>query len=772
MKSTTSTRIIISIILAGINTISSEGLRAQTIQEKPNIILILTDQWRGQAVGIANEDKVFTPRLDEIAASGAWFPHAYVTRPICGPNRACIMTGQYPVTNGVYGNSVRMSTASETIGTVAKANGYQTAYIGKWHLDGLYESYVPPERRSGFDYWIMSSGHQPFNQEYYMQDDQNSVRKPDTWEPDWITDRAIEYIRTQHNDPFMVVLSFGPPHTGGGVGFDDRWQPGKRDENGEIKYGYGYAAPSEYENIYPDPEHYPRRPNVEPVKPYDDPSWQTLPGYFGAISSIDHNVGRLVDSLKKFNAFENTILFFTSDHGEMLGSQGRMTKGIWYEESVSVPAIVSYPEMISKTEITHLFSSIDIFPTICGLAGLNVPPQVQGTDFSPVLMGNTIDYPEYVFTSFDQGSPGVGDRSWRGVNTERYTFVLAKKARYAIEDDITDDGMVLYDKSIDPYQMNPIYKGMGYDLVIDSLYDILADQLDKTADPFIEEQWNADAGPFYYYNDALTRDLIPEQKKLNVGIKPDPSDHYFTISDSSTFPFTEWIDIDKSTITGTLALQCNAWIENQSEKQMYVSRFQDRLCISQDLETSLSDYRHIDEGEVLQIIFKMIDIKNANTLQPYDLSLESISFRQMLEDEIAIKKNGLNHTIISSIDSDDDFDYYLPESLDLTQGDSIIIETNTGHWRLNGFGFDVSTRNITSTEDHHIPGTHKLYVSPNPANVMIFIKGLDEDNRITITNVQGKVMHNGYQKEIDITGFLPGIYFVNAGSYKTRFIVN
>lgn len=494
------------LLVCGILVLTLAMARPLISQDKPNVILILTDQWRGQAIGIANEDKVFTPRLDEIAASGAWFKNSYAARPICGPNRACIMTGQYPITNGVYGNNVRLSTASETIGTVSKANGYQTAYIGKWHLDGPDEGYVPPERRSGFDYWIMSNHHLPFNQPYYIQDSRNAVRNPDSWEPDWITDRAIEYVQSQQNDPFMMVLSYGPPHTGGGVGFEDRWMPGNRDKDGNKKYGYGYAAPSEYENLYPDPQNYPRRPNVEPVRPFDDPSWHTLPGYFGAVSSIDHNIGRLVDSLRKYNKFENTIIFFTSDHGEMLGSQGRMTKGIWYEEAVSVPTIVSYPGKIPQTEITNVFSSIDIFPTLCGLAGMEIPAQVQGTDFSAVLKGNTMEEPDYLFTSFDQGSPTENDRSWRGVHTEKYTFVLAKKAMYSIRDDIKDDGMVLYDKSADPYQMNPIYKGMGYDRVIDSLYNVLAEHLDRTGDPFIEEQWKAEKAPFYNYNDALTRE--------------------------------------------------------------------------------------------------------------------------------------------------------------------------------------------------------------------------------------------------------------------------
>ena len=403
-----------------------------------------------------------------------------------------------------------MSSKSLTLGDIAKKEGYSTAYIGKWHLDGEQEGYVPPERRHGFDHWIMSNHHTPFRQKYYMQDDQKFTVAKNSWEPDWITNKAIGYLKTLNNQPFCIVLSYGPPHTGGGPGFEDRWQPGKRDENGEIKYGYGYAAPEKWEDLYADPEKLPRRQNVKPVGKYNDESTFVLPGYFGAISSIDDNFGRIINYLKDNNIFDNTIIVFTSDHGEMLGSQGRMTKGIWYEESVGIPCLISYKNKLKPMTVTRPFSTVDMTPTILGLAGIKVPDIMDGCDFSKLMDGKKDKVPEFAFCSFDQGSPNTGDRSWRSVYTTRYTYVLAKLEAYK-SDGINKDGRVLYDKEKDPYQTNPIYKGMGYDEKMDQLHKILIKHLDKTGDPFITLQWKTDRKPKYFYTDALNYAKTPEK---------------------------------------------------------------------------------------------------------------------------------------------------------------------------------------------------------------------------------------------------------------------
>lgn len=467
--------------------------------KKPNIIFVMSDQWRRQAMGFVNEDAVITPNLDNFSKEAVFFENAVTNRAICTPSRATIFTGQYPATHGVFGNSVRLSTKSITLGDVAKANGYQTAYIGKVHLDGDKEGFVPPERRHGFDYWIMSNHHNPFSQGYFIQNKKEKTIVKNSWEPDWITDRAIEYIDSAKNNPFCLVVSYGPPHTGGGSGFEDRSQPGKRTD-GKIKKGYGYAAPKKWEDLYPNPENIERRKNVKPVR--GDESWPTLPGYFGAISSIDENFGRMVDYLKTNGLFDNTIIVFTADHGEMLGSHGRMTKSVWFEESVGIPCLVSYKNKVRSAVVSNPFSTVDMTPTILGLAGINVPECMEGTNYAPALFGKRQKLPEMAFCSFDQGSPETRDRAYRSLYTSRYTYVIAQKC---YEPDGIKNGIVLYDKEKDPYQLNPLYKGMGYDKIIDELHEELLKHLEATNDPFVELQWKAGGEPKYTYKDAETK---------------------------------------------------------------------------------------------------------------------------------------------------------------------------------------------------------------------------------------------------------------------------
>ncbi len=204
--------------------------------------------------------------------------------------------------------------------------------------------------------------------------------------------------------------------------------------------------------------------------------------------------------------------------------------------------------------------------------------------------------------------------------------------------------------------------------------------------------------------------------------------------------------------------------------QTYVSRFQDRLCVFQSLQSTLDDYRDINEGEELQIILKKINIKDVNTLLPYDLSLESISFRKMLGSEITLKCSGSDEIIISSIDTDDDTTYYLPHEVGLNQGDTILIKVNQGRWRLNGFEFNVSLRDFSSNRVKQYQNT--INVIPNPAHDRIFIKGAGEDDHISIKDIQGRIVYSGYQNIINIETFFPGMYFIETKSSATKFLVN
>ncbi len=487
---------------------------------KPNIIFVFADQWRKQALGFKGEDPVQTPNLDRFASWGFSFDNATSCRPVSGPNRACLMTGRYPINNGVFANSVPLDPATPTLGDACKAAGYATAYIGKWHLNGLNDHAATADRRHGFDVWVQSMGHMPFNQGYYIGDDPQRVYKKGIWAPTFETDTAIEFIDQNKDKPFCVVLSYNPPHTSGGLMFEDRWQPGKHNPDGSMKYGYGYGGPREYEALYTDVDYEknPIRGNVQPMRKgkYPDRSEGCIPGYFGAISAIDNDFGTLMAYLEKNNLLENTIIVFTADHGESMGSQGLMTKGTWFEESVGVPCIIGWKGKTVNKREKCVFNSIDLLPTLLGAAGVAKPAGIDGKDYSPLIEGKKFTAPQYSFLSFDFG--GVAElkapRYWRAVYSERYTFVLC--GMNSNRDEYTQDGMALYDRYEDPLQLRPIFKGMGQDKLMDEMFKTLAAQLKATNDPFIEEYWNNPNAGFPKLN-HYTMDLDAYRKDLENG---------------------------------------------------------------------------------------------------------------------------------------------------------------------------------------------------------------------------------------------------------------
>jgi arylsulfatase A-like enzyme len=458
---------------------------------KSNLVFVLTDQWRRQALGFMNEDPVITPNLDRFAESSCTFTRAFAHIPICGPNRACLFSGRYEAHTGVSGNHVELSPDIPTLGQALKNAGYRTGYFGKWHLSGKDEPNSVPlgRKRHGFDYWFMSTGHRPFEQVFYTDDNRRELIRG--WEPDVTTAEALRFIRAHKDEPFAAVLSFGPPHTGGGPGFEERWMPGKRLPNGELHRGYGYAAPRRFEEMYEPPQNLPRRPNVKLAD--GCPTDELLPGYFGACTAIDEAFGSVVQALNELGVSDDTIVVFTSDHGEMLGSQGRITKGIWYEEAIGVPLLIRWSNRIQPQKTEAMFNSIDLMPTLLGLLGIPCPPGTDGINFAPCLLGEQSEPPQdKVFLCFNNGEPGQRNRAWRGVRSERYTYVIAKKKRYEGMEPLRD-GLVLYDNLTDPYQTKPIFKGYSRetDQVINDLHSQLVDHLERLNDPFLQADWDS-----------------------------------------------------------------------------------------------------------------------------------------------------------------------------------------------------------------------------------------------------------------------------------------
>lgn len=431
---------------------------------RKNVIFIMTDQWRYHAQGFVKIDPVRTPHLDQFAARSFNFHNAIASSPICCPNRACWMSGRFHQGHGVMRNEVTHVQPEQILVSNFKREGYSTAYIGKWHLSGQFPRAEPTPAflRQDFDHWYRVKNHTHFLREY--DDNGTMVNHGRGWQPEHEVDKAIEYIQEPRRNPFFMVLSFGPPHNGVYPGFGER-----RHTPGDFSHrrgGYGYYAPPEFEAPYLSLTEQDIRPNIRPVRvnggPVPDETESALgavPGYFGACEAIDADFGRLLAYLKSAGLEEDTIIAFTSDHGEMLGSHGLMTKGVCFEESIRVPMSIYVPGLAGGHE-QRLFNSPDVMPTLMGLAGVECRHTgLDGLDHSDYMRGNRMGKePELAY---------IGHANFRGFRSKRYTYVHAlsgphlggREALYARNTLGQHTDHLLFDLENDPHQLHPIQRG-------------------------------------------------------------------------------------------------------------------------------------------------------------------------------------------------------------------------------------------------------------------------------------------------------------------------
>lgn len=461
----------------------STSVQANPMTSKqPNVVFVLTDQWRAQAMGYAEEDPVSTPQLDAFKQEAAHFSHALACSPVCGPNRACIFTGLYPQHHGVIKNNQAAVNPDQLLSQVFKKAGYRNGYIGKWHLNGrdahsVHKGMTPEATRRDYDYWTSAiHNHAHFRLEF--EENGERVDYGDGWQPDHLTDKAIDFINVNDDRPFNLVVSYSPPHNGNyhpELCAEKRYTPGDLSHK---KNGYGYYAPVEYETPYLHLKPDDIRGNVQPIRQKGGDGYDTIDtaiaGYYGACTAIDTAFGRLIQHLKSTGQFENTIIVFTSDHGEMMGSQGLMTKGVCFEESIRVPLLIFGPGIRPQTS-NLLFNSIDLMPTILGLTGQNDKLEADGQDYSQWLQSDAIpsNQPDMAF---------LGYANWRGVRTHKHTYITSTHASGLIDGRESlylknkrniRSSHLLFDLTNDPLQENPILFGDDHhtDAVISELHE-------------------------------------------------------------------------------------------------------------------------------------------------------------------------------------------------------------------------------------------------------------------------------------------------------------
>jgi arylsulfatase A-like enzyme len=456
---------------------------------RPNLVYIFADQLRLQSLGYAGDSRALTPNIDRLASEGLSFSNAVSSMPVCAAHRASLLTGKYPSTTGMVINELRMNPNHRAFGHVLSAAGYETGYIGKWHLwsnrAGRHEeaesSYIPPEMRRyrlGFDgFWAAYNFNHEYYKGFYFGDSPDRVWVRG-YEPEVQTSLAERFIRDKTKDgkPFALFLSYGVPH--------DPW----RANNVPAEFLRLFDAadfhlpetwsdtPDPYMDRFTEP-----RPWLEDIKP-------NLPGsmcvYYAMTASLDAGVGRLMNILADLDIAGETIVVFTSDHGEMFGAHGRIQKLTFYEEALRVPFLVRWPGRIpAGCAPDACLGTPDIMPTVLGLMGLSIPSGVEGMDLSPVARGEKGAEPQDAFLQgMGHTYLWVDGFEWRGIRDKRFTY-----AAYRV-----DGSEHLYDNVADPLQKVNLAADAAFRGVRDEFRDRLSARMKALNDPFAACTWFRD----------------------------------------------------------------------------------------------------------------------------------------------------------------------------------------------------------------------------------------------------------------------------------------
>ncbi len=399
-------------------TTQTQTTQAQTAKKR-NVLIIHTDEHHYGTLGCYGGKIVGTPHIDSIAKNGALCTSFYATTPVCSPSRAALISGLYPQKTLVVTNNVRMDGSVVTLAELLKQQGYATGYAGKWHLDGPGKPQWAPPRRFGF-----SDNRFMFNRGHWKQlvdtpqgprvGSRNNRGQPTyalnganqtTFTTDWLCNKAIQFIKAHRDEPWFYMVSLPDPHGPNTV-----------------------RAP--YDTMYAQVE-VPIPPSLK-KNPEQTPGWgrpanitaarlrKIMPLYYGMVKCIDDNVGRILETLSQENLFEDTLIIFTSDHGDLCGQHGRLNKGVPYEGSARIPFVISCPGRIRPgVVIDEALSCVDVLPTVMGLLQIKLQRPVDGRDASPLLLDMQTVWDDVAFLRSTPGTP------WLCCVTSRYKLIFS-----------------------------------------------------------------------------------------------------------------------------------------------------------------------------------------------------------------------------------------------------------------------------------------------------------------------------------------------------------
>lgn len=456
--------------------------KGNPISRTPNIMVVFTDQQRWDTCGCYGQALPVTPNLDRMAAAGVRFEHAFTCQPVCGPARACLQTGRYASATGCYRNGIPLPPGERTLAHWLGEAGYDTGFIGKWHLasklpdnnvpystegtrpEEFFEtSPVPPERRGGYVYWLASDVLESTSFSYwgYMFDTAGRRRDfpPGRYRADVLGDWALEFLDSRRRDhPFFLFLSFVEPHHNYQNSRD--WYEGP---HGSKERWAEFEVPRDLADTKGD--------------------WrESYPDYLGCCSAVDQNLGRLRTWLADNGLADNTLLIFTSDHGSHFRTRNSEYKRSCHEASIRIPMVIEGPGFQGGCVVRDLVSLIDLPPTILAGAGVAAPPSMQGSALQAVALGQAKNWPREVFIQITE------DHIGRALRAERWKYEVWVPSERHMSGWARGDSTVyhehhFYDLSNDPHERNDLVADPAYEAVRAELAATLRRRMIQAGEP-------------------------------------------------------------------------------------------------------------------------------------------------------------------------------------------------------------------------------------------------------------------------------------------------
>jgi arylsulfatase A-like enzyme len=420
-------------------------------RERPNVVVFFTDQQRWDSVGAYGSPMALTPNLDRMAERGTLLEQAFTPQPVCAPARGCMQTGQFATEHGVWRNAETLAPGvGPTLAGLFDEHGYDTGYVGKWHLASTGVDPVPEEHRAGYDHWRVADAleHTSHPYEGLVYDGDGDAVEFDGYRVDALTDMAIDFVEEDRDDPFFLFCSQLEPH-----------------HQNDMET---YVAPDGYAERYSDPW------VPEDLRGVPGDWHSELPDYYGIVRRLDECFGRLLGALEEQGIREETVVLFTSDHGSHFRTRNGEYKRSCHESSIRVPAAISGPGFDTGADVDDLVSLLDVPPTLLDAAGIEPPESMRGSSLRPLARGeSSADWREEVFVQISEASVG------RAIRTDRWKYCAYDPDAEGGADPTGEEYVdrYLYDLRADPHERTNLVGRADHEEILDDMRERLRERI-------------------------------------------------------------------------------------------------------------------------------------------------------------------------------------------------------------------------------------------------------------------------------------------------------